>query len=314
MPLAVVAQRVERQQLLDERGDRSLLQRIAGGDIGMLDLGRQTMDDGAEQGLVAEDDGGAAAVGNAVALTQPLCGVACLDILCRGGYEGNLLGGDVLIVAIDGGFALPLQVGDEPLLHLLHEIEADEEVVVVLERLAVVLGHLTVEGSLVGQPLLTQVFVICLIDSAHIRPQSQEALLEFAVMVVAEVGEELADDGALLVGEVTGVVKLVDVAQIGEDLLGGRHVLVDIVEVGEQQLAPTVEMVKRFVIAGDTCVDAVQVANEFDVIGHLQLTVAAEKLTDGDIGRRPDGASGETCQGIVEEQRGAFVGEDNGDA
>jgi hypothetical protein len=39
--------------------------------------------------------------------------------------------------------------------------------------------------------------------------------------------------------------------------------------------------------------------------------VAAEEVADGDIGGAPDGASCEAREVVVEEERGALIGEDN---
>ena len=37
-----------------------------------------------------------------------------------------------------------------------------------------------------------------------------------------------------------------NVAQIGEHKIGISHILIDVVEIGQQQLSPTIELVKRF--------------------------------------------------------------------
>ena len=61
-----------------------------------------------------------------------------------------------------------------------------------------------------------------------------ETLFEKRVLVVAEVSEELADDSFLFVIEVTDVVELMDVTEIGKHFFGWCHVLVDVVKVGNQ--------------------------------------------------------------------------------
>ena len=145
-------------------------------------------------------------------------------------------------------------------------------------------------------------------------PQAEEALFEFAVVVVGEVAEEAADHLALLVGEVGYIVELVDVAQVGEDLVGRAHVLVEIVEVGEQQLAPAVEVVEGLVDARAGGEGLVELTDEQDGVGNLQLRVAAEEVADGDVGGAPEGLTSEAGEVLVEEERGTLVGEDDGHA
>ena len=104
-----------------------------------------------------------------------------------------------------------------------------------------------------------------------------------------------------------------DVAQVGEDLIGWSHVLVEIVEVGEQQLSPAVEVVEGLVDACAVGEALIEFADELDGVGHLQCGVAAEEFADRDIGRTPQGLPCETGQVLVEEQRGTLVREDDGD-
>ena len=218
----------------------------------------------------------------------------------------------MVVVPVESGLALTAETGEEALLNLMQQVEADEQVVVVLEVDAIVLGHLTVEGSLVGQSLTLQVVVILAVDVGHMGPQAQESLLELALVVGAEVGEKLADGVALAGRQVACVVELVEIAQVGENLSRRCHVLVDIVEVAEQQLAPAEEVVDGLLVAGDARVDLMEVADELDVVGHLQLAVTAEEVADGDVGGRPQGTASLACQGVVEEERGALVGKDDG--
>ena len=71
------------EQLGDERGDWRLEQGIAGGDIDLVDLIGQTVDNGLQQSFVAEHDGGAPSVGNALGC-EPLADVSRLDVLGGG--------------------------------------------------------------------------------------------------------------------------------------------------------------------------------------------------------------------------------------
>ena len=130
-------------------------------------------------------------------------------------------------------------------------------------------------------------------------------------MIVGEVAEELSDDVPLLGGEEGTVVEFVNVAHVGKDTLGRRHVLVDIVEVAQQQLSPAVEVVEGLVDACTFHKTTVQVADEFDGVGHGEVGMTAEEVADRDIGRTPQGLCCETGQMLVEEERGTLVGENH---
>ena len=173
---------------LDERGHGRLREWIARGDVHLVDLRRQTVDDHRQQRLVAEHDGRAASVGVALLFAEPGGDVARLDVLGGCGDVADALRplevpvdvvglhvervGEVrqvltdvlpgLIVAhvavprlviahivvpglvivhvvvvevpVEGGLALGLEGVEEPLLHLLQQVEADEEVAVSGER------------------------------------------------------------------------------------------------------------------------------------------------------------------------------------
>ena len=253
-----------------ERGDGGLVEGIAGGDVDLLDFLGQAVDDGLQQFLVAEHDGGAASVGDALG-GEPLADVAGLDVLRRGGDVGDLAGRLFFLILIEDGLALGVETAEEGLLHLLQQVEAHEGVGVVFELDGGIGGHLAVEGSLVGELLTGEGVVKGVVDVADVTPQAQEALLEFGVMVVGEVAEEAAYHLALFVGEVRDVVELVDVAQVGKHLVGRAHVLVEVVEVGEQQLSPAVEVVEGLVDARTTGEALVEFADEQDGVGDLQL-------------------------------------------
>ena len=143
-------------------------------------------------------------------------------------------------------------------------------------------------------------------------PQTEEALFEFAVVVGGKVAEESANHIALFVREIRYIVEFVNIAQIGKHLVGRGHVLIEVVEVGQEQLSPTVEVVERLVDARTLGEAFVELAHQEDGIGHLEARVTAEEVADGDVGGAPDGASCQTGEVLVEEQRGALVGEHHG--
>ena len=147
------------------------------------------------------------------------------------------------------------------------------------------------------------------VDVGKVAPQAQETLFEFGLVLLGEMAEEMAQQLALLIGEIAQVVELVDVAQVGKHTVGIGHVLVDIVEVADEQLAPAIELIERLVAVGLEAERLVKVAHQFDGIGHLQFALLAKQVADGDVGRTPQGFLRDACQMMVEEQRGTLVGE-----
>ena len=99
----------------------------------------------------------------------------------------------------------------------------------------------------------------------------------------------MAQQLALLVGQVAQVVQLVDVAQIGKDVVGIGHVLVEVVEVADEQLAPAVELVERLVRVRLQAERQVKVAHQLDGVGNSQRRLLAEQLADGDVDGTPQG-------------------------
>ena len=72
-----------------------------------------------------------------------------------------------------------------------------------------------------------------MIDVTDMTPQAQEPLFEFTVMVVGEVAEEAAYHLALFVCEIRHIIELVDITEVGKDLIRRSHVFIEVVEVGE---------------------------------------------------------------------------------
>ena len=263
------------------------------------------MDDSLQQSFVAENHCCAPSVGNTL-WCEPLTDITGLDILRRGGYEGEMLWWLFLGVLIKHGLPLTLQSAEECLLHLLQEVEAHKDVGVVFEGDRFVLGHLTIEGSFVSQSLGSELLIEGVIDIANTTPQTEEPLFEFAVMIVGKVTEETLYEFALLVGEIRHVIKFVDVAQVGKDTVCRTHILVEVVEVGEQQLPPAIEMVECLVNACATGKALMEFADEQDGVGHLQFGMAARGTLvgedDGDTGE-VGAEAGEEVGGDVFEER-----------
>ena len=205
-------------------------------------------------------------------------------------------------IPVEMGLSLLLQIPEHTLFYGLHQVEAHKQVGLVGRgRRMQVLGNLPVQSTLVSQSLLRQTLVEIMIDSPNLRPDIQEPLLQDGVLVVREIPEEPFDSLTLFVGEVTHVVVLVDIAQIGKHLVGIRHILVQVVEIGQQQLSPTVEMIQRLVGPGDGDKRLVQVAHQFDGVGHRQFPVLTKQVADGHVGRTPYGLVRQPCQLTVQE-------------
>ena len=174
--------------------------------------------------------------------------------------------------------------------------------------------HLSIYGALVAYALLGEAAVVVVVDVAEVRPQTEEALLQFRLDVVAEVGEEALQHLFLLVVEIRYVVELVNVLKVAEYAVGVCHVLVDVVEVGKQQLSPAVEVVERLVDARTLRERLVYVADELYRVGWFEVGMLAEEVADSDVGWAPYGLTRNTCKVLVEEQSGALVREHHGDA
>ena len=93
----------------DERGYGGLCQGIAGGDVHLVDGIGQTVDDGLQELFVGQYDGGALAVVDTPAV-EPGADVSGLDVLCRCGDEGDLLGTVETVVEV--GIGIVERIGE----------------------------------------------------------------------------------------------------------------------------------------------------------------------------------------------------------
>ena len=220
-------------ELADERGDGGLQEGIACGDVDLVDIFGQTVDDSLQEPFVTEHDGRATTSSDALG-REPLGDIAGLDVF-RGSRDiGDLFGGHLVGILIEDGFARLFQTTEEHLLHLLQQVEANEDIGIVIELQGLIGSHLTIEGPFVAELLGGQLRVVGMIDVTDMTPQAQEPLFEFTVMVVGEVAEEAAYHLALFVGEIRHIVELVDISEVGKDLIRRSHVFIEVVEVGEQ--------------------------------------------------------------------------------
>ena len=116
----------------------------------------------------------------------------------------------------------------------------------------------------------------------------------------------------LLLVEIADVVQFPEVTDIGEYPVCICHILVDVIEVGQQQLSPSVKLVKCLShIAGHLSICFVEVAYTFDGIGHGQFGVLAEEIRNRNIGWTPERPSGHPCQCLVQEEGCPFVRKDD---
>ena len=82
-----IAYSLQTDQLGDQRSDRCLVERIARRDVSLLHRVGQTVYDGQQQTLVAQDDGCAVSGGNTVFLREPPTDITGLTVLCGSGDE-----------------------------------------------------------------------------------------------------------------------------------------------------------------------------------------------------------------------------------
>ena len=129
------------------------------------------MDDCLQQSFIAENHCRASSVGDTL-WGEPLTDVTGLDVLRRGGDEGELAWWLFLGVLIKYGLSLTFQPAKECLLYLLQEVEAHENVGVVFKGNGLILSHLTVKGSFVSKSLSCKLLVKGVIDIADMTPQT----------------------------------------------------------------------------------------------------------------------------------------------
>ena len=107
-------------------------------------------------------------------------------------------------VPIETSLALTLQELEKRLLYFVHHIESDEDEQVELaprllqELLSAFVGreladYLSVESTLIGEPLFLQALIVGRVDVVYMAPQLQEALFQLGVLIVGEVAEELLE-------------------------------------------------------------------------------------------------------------------------
>ena len=220
------------------------------------------------------------------------------------------------------GVEVPVELGSlcflesfaETDLHLLHHVEAHEEIGVVFQCNIFLLSHFAIEHALVGQLFVAELLAVLRVDILEAGPQFQEPLFQFTVMVGREIAEEALQQFRLFLREIGQVVEFVDVAQVAEHVVSHRHILIDVVEIADEQLSPAVEMVECLVDSRDGDERAVEFADQSDGVAHGETGMLAEEVADGDVRRTPDGVSRKACQCLVEEERGALVGEHYGNA
>ena len=213
-------------------------------------------------------------------------------------------------IPVEQCLALVLDEFEEPSLHLLQHVEADEDIGLESKFDLLLLHDLPLEHALVGQPLGEEALAEVGVDGVELLPELAEALLEQRVAVVEVLVEEGFERCLLLLAEFGHGVEFMIVFHLAEDLAGGCHVLVDIVEVAEQQLSPTEEVVERLdgAVLHHVLVGAIEQGDELQVVGNAQWRLAFEEVADGDIGRTPERLA-QSAEILIHEELGAVVGE-----
>jgi hypothetical protein len=75
-----------------------------------------------------------------------------------------------------------LQSSEEFLFYLLQQVEANKNIVLVLEIDVLLLNHLAVEHTFVGQPFGLQRLSIACVDGCQVLPDGIEILLEWRIV------------------------------------------------------------------------------------------------------------------------------------
>ena len=217
----------------------------------------------------------------------------------------------IVIVPIELGEAGVSHLPEESLLYFLQEVEADEDVMLEIEVRHFTLYDIAVKHALVGQSVFPQTVSESVVERSEILPDVVELLLQDGFSF--HFAEELLQTFILLFGEEGEVAHLLPCLKVDEQFVGFHKVLVEVIEVGEHELSPREEMVEGLLAACELHVFAVKAEDELYLVGHLQVGMLAEEVTDRYIGRAPDGVSRFVKECLVEEERCTFVREYHGD-
>ena len=85
----------------------------------------------------------------------------------------------VIEIPIEFSLTLLLQMSEERLLHLVEEIEAHENIGIVVQGDGSFLHHIPIQHTLVCQLLVSESLPEAMIDIGKVLPQFQEPLFEF---------------------------------------------------------------------------------------------------------------------------------------
>ena len=127
-----IAMHLHVDKRVDERRYRGLTKRITCGDIDLVNILGQTVDNCLQQALVAKHNGCFATIVNAIG-TQPLADIACLDILGRSRNQVNVVWWHLVGILIEDGLALLLQSAEECLFYLLQQVETNKHISIVFK-------------------------------------------------------------------------------------------------------------------------------------------------------------------------------------
>ena len=141
------------------------------------------MDDGLQQFLITEHNSCSLSGGNPFG-GEPLTHVTGLNILRRRRDIGQFFRRLLFGILIEDSLASLFQPSEECLFHFLQMIESNKGIGVVTECYVRVFCHLSVEGTLITELLTCQTFVEAVIDRTDPTPELQEALFQFAVMIL----------------------------------------------------------------------------------------------------------------------------------
>ena len=221
----------------------------------------------------------------------------------------------VVVIPIEIGFGVVLQKTEQHLLAGRKSIESRHDIAPPLGESEIArqqpLGRGALHHTSVGDPLTLQPCAETVVDVAQRPPHSQEtAFLLRKRRSVGEIGPELADHLQLFGGQVGDVgLQLLQLVDIAEQRIGVDTVLVDRVEVVEQHLAPEIELVERFVVAGR--IDLVQLGDQSDAFARMQSRNLLHQVVDRQPTGLPHRPFGQMRKGVDEEMAGTTGREEN---
>ena len=134
-----------------------------------------------------------------------------------------------------------------------------------------------------------------------------------AVAFQREIGKEGAQRLFLRRSDIVVAFQRLQVGDVGKELPGIHQVLVYVVEIGQQHLAPGVELVQRVGFSHMAGIHGMQAANTLHGRGQLVGRGVSKELGNGGVAGCPHGCGALAGQSLIQEEAGALAGEHHGE-